>query len=139
MVKYIRLNLSNEAFNAAVPEGTNGVYTLHVINSNNTPMPLSRLLGTDHNGILYIGSAPSRTLQERLADFRKTVLPRYKTSSHDAAAHYTDNSEINSIFPIDMLAFSIQESNDADTLETRLIKEYRNQYGEIPPLNSQNK
>ena len=94
MKNYLRVDMSNDDFNNAIPEGKNGVYLLHVINSNNVAMPIDRLLGKDNDGILYIGSAPKRTLRERLADFRKSVLPQYDSAAHDAGTYYKQHSRI---------------------------------------------
>lgn len=117
-------------------KGRQGIYFLHSLDEKGQPRPTQRLLGTDEEGVLYIGTTRGRTLSERLADFRKTVLPGYKGTGHIAGRKYKQLPNLMEKFPYDTLAFSIRVCEDPPKEESLAIKEYKNRFGEKPPLNS---
>lgn len=134
MSNYIRINDKN--FNEYIPKGSVGIYFLHTLDDNGRPLQLSRLLAVDQEGILYIGTTKGRTLSERLADFRKTVLPGYKGSGHIAGRKYNKLPNLQKAFPQSTLAFSIRPCDDPPAEESKAIRDYINNFGEKPPLNS---
>lgn len=113
-----------------------GVYKIHVLASNGGPEPINRVLGTDEEGVLYIGSTPERTLQERLTDFRKTVDPNYKTKSHVAGRRYNKIGNLKERYPIDSLAITYEIVDNPSEREDELKDEYQSKFGEVPPLNA---
>ncbi|GAF79996.1 unnamed protein product, partial [marine sediment metagenome] len=82
MNKDIYMNLFDENLENEPNAAKNGVYTIRAINPDGTTRTLSRVAGKDSDGILYIGEASDRTLFERVCDFRKTILRKYKSENH---------------------------------------------------------
>ncbi|MBW6479930.1 MAG: hypothetical protein K0B37_10915 [Bacteroidales bacterium] len=130
-MKYLRI--TDQAFHDDI-QGRQGIYFLHSLDEYGKPKPTQRLLGTDEEGILYIGTTKGRTLSERLADFRKTVLK--KSESHIAGRKYKQIPILMKNYPDSSLAFSFIECEDPPARESDAIREYINRFGEKPPLNS---
>jgi hypothetical protein len=116
-------------------EHDQGVYYYHAVDLNLKPKPINRVLKTDPLGILYIGHTPGRRLAERIADFRKCVLPGYKGSGHSAGRTYKSINKLAQAFPPDTIAVRVVVSKDKE-LEKKLINEYKQEFGEVPPLSS---
>ena len=97
---------------------------------------MPRLLKQDKGGILYIGATPKRTLYERISDFRNCVLPDTKGDAHTAGRKYNELDALKEKYPHTQLAISVQVSGKPEELEKKLIEKYRQEFGELPPLNS---
>lgn len=119
-----------------IPPYSHGIYFLHSLDDNGMPVPTQRLLGSEPEGILYIGTTKGRTLSERLADFRKTVLPGYKGTGHIAGRKYNKLQRFQERFPVESLAFSIRICDDPEKEESLEIEKNKQKFGEKPPLNS---
>ena len=132
-MKYLRI--TDAAFHDEI-EGRQGIYFLHSLDEHGKPKPTNRLLGTDMEGVLYIGTTKGRTLSERLADFRKTVLPGYKGSGHIAGRKYNKLPVLQKAFPYNTLAFSFRICVNPPAEEDKEIESYKQRFGEKPPLNS---
>jgi len=96
------------------------------------PHTLPRVLNKDEDGILAIGK--SNNLKKRLKQFWETV--NGKSSEHAEGITYYD-LYFDKIFPPSELEFSFKEvpDKDVDVEEARLLGEYEEKYGELPPLN----
>ena len=110
---------------------TGGVYILKCGDDN--PIPINRLLGTDSEGILYIGKADSFT--NRVAELKKSISPQYKSGSHECGSRYKSHSHIQGAFPYEKLYLSLVSSTDPRSTESDLLQQYEKTFGELPPLN----
>jgi len=136
-----------------------GIYQLHATDDKGEFIPLSRLLGVDPNGILYIGT--SAVVQDRAANLRKSICAAYKKidpSKYEAqpfsdfGCHQTGKKiarlpRLVDRFPLTSLCLTIERySGNSDelenngyghfSLEEKLLQEYEQKYGEKPALNS---
>jgi len=113
-----------------------GVYKLHCLmsNDNNRFVPINRILGTDMEGVLYIGkTGPGLS---RIGDLIKALSPEYKSLSHHAGIRYAKNRKLQENFPFERLCVTFIPSEDPDRLEHEEIQNYFQQFGEVPPLNA---
>jgi excinuclease UvrABC nuclease subunit len=110
-----------------------GVYKIYSLNDNNNARPLQRLLGTDQEGLLYIGK--SENLNDRVRMLWRVLQPNYKATAHTFGMNYKSLQVIRDAFPLDTLAIEFEENNMAKTYEKTIIETYRQKYGEVPPLN----
>lgn len=78
----IKDEISGDLFN------NRGVYLIYAFDGKDRPIPVNRACGVDETGLLYIGTALKRGIGARLADFRKTVLPHWKSNPHIAGRKY---------------------------------------------------
>ncbi len=136
-----------------------GIYRLHATDSHGNFIPLSRALGVDPNGILYIGT--SEVIQDRAANLKKSVCAAYKIIDPakygnliygDIGSHQTGKKIVKipkfvEHFPLSGLCLTVERylgaANDLKTkdyghfvLEKQLLQDYERKYGEKPPLNS---
>ena len=111
-----------------------GVYKLFCMHGVEKK-PINRLLGTDDNGILYIGQ--TQCFLNRVIDLKTSISREYENQNHDAGNRYNANSKIAEMFPYDELYVELFVNNDPVTLERKEINEYINKFGELPPLNRQ--
>jgi hypothetical protein len=136
-----------------------GIYRLHATGSDGSFLPISRLLGVDPNGVLYIGT--SVVVQDRAASLKKSICAAYKKVDPqtygdqtfiDVGSHQTGKKIVRlpkfvAKFPLSTLCLTVEKykgnDNDLETtssghfsLEEKLLREYKNEYGEKPALNS---
>jgi len=133
-MEYIRF--TDKDFYRTIPAIKRGVYKIYSLDKNDKPRPINRLLGTDTTGVLYIGCSQDRSLHERLADGIKAFSPVYKSCPHSGGKKYTSMPKVQSEFPYSSLAISFEISDEPRKRESELIDEYRQIFGEEPPLNS---
>ncbi len=132
--KFIKLNNVE-----SIPNDIFGVYKLHYVNSKSiTALPLTRLFKNDKEGVLYIGSTKTSTLRTRLKRLRYTILNPDKPAQHIAGENYNRVSIIKKKIPFHNLAVSyrITDYNQKMIEEKKEIASYKNEFGEVPPLNS---
>ena len=108
-----------------------GVYILRC--GNEKPIITKRLLANDESGTLYIGKAGS--FINRVAELKKSISPKYKSGSHECGARYKSHSGISNAFPYEQLYVNLAASDEPRAAESKLLKEYEEKYGELPPLN----
>ena len=131
-------------------------YQLHALDEHGEFRGLSRLLGIDPEGILYIGK--SKTVQPRIANLRKSVCAAYrkvggkiyeKLVYMDFGAHQTGKKIVTmprfvEFFPFERLCLTVEPCwgrkegkgvVDPADLEAQLQQAYMARYGENPPLN----
>lgn len=134
-MNYFKLETTD--FDDSIPTGCRGVYKLVSLDESGHPIPVPRFLGTDPDGILYIGCSPQRTLRERIADLIKATHPRYKGGSHIFGRKYKRIAVVlDNRFPFNSLALSFEVAEDPLSTERKMIDEYRARFGEEPPFNS---
>ena len=106
---------------------------------------INRLLGTDCEGILYIGA--SSHLPNRMSQLKTAISARYGVGrytnywAHVAGAKFTQ--PVRSLFPFEHLRVEIFPCNPNTpgqpaahfVEEATLMRAYILQYGEAPPLN----
>lgn len=120
-----------------IPE-KNGVYIIYSLNKKHKPNHIQRVLGKDPKGIIYIGSAPKQKLRVRLNNFRLCVLPQYKTTNHSGGKRYKRLKSFQKKFPISTLAFTYIVTKVAKKTEKKMLEDYCQKFGEVPPLNNSN-
>ena len=117
-----------------------GIYQISVADKSNSPIPINRLIGTDPLGILYIGrsgfrrSPNKRTIANRIREFLNKKHSGYDSyviakTALDKIAQYSDHHLQVRIFPINV-------DDEIESSESRIIYEYVEIYGELPPCNS---
>lgn len=112
-----------------------GAYKLVAIEDGNR-MPIGRLLGTDNEGILYLGKADS--FKTRVIELKKSITEGFISSAHECRARYKTSELIREKFPHKNLWIQLIPSDTAIVKESELLKEYIAKYGEAPPLNARN-
>jgi hypothetical protein len=127
------IKLSNNFFWQTIPSKP-GVYHIYSLDPKNKPKKLQRLIGKDEEGILYIGK--SENLRERLRMLWRVLNPDLNATAHTFGEKYNTYQVLKSNFPLNTLAIKFRCSNNAKELEIKLIDEYINIFGEVPPFNS---
>jgi hypothetical protein len=92
---------------------------------------VSRVLSIDPNGTLYIGKANS--FKERVIGLKKSII--YKSNAHDFGIRYYRNIQFQNKFPVESLYVALLQSDTPFETEQQLLKEYLNDFGELPPFN----
>ena len=110
-----------------------GVYKVIAVDSGQRT-PINRLLGTDDQGVLYIGKAT--TFIDRVIDLKKSISPDYNGTAHTCGRRYKATPNIAKHFPFDKLHIELIQSTTPDDLEKKLLNDYMQTFGEVPPLNA---
>ena len=126
------ISLADNTFWDEIPE-TAGVYFIHSY-YNGHPTRLNRVLGTDEEGLLYIGK--SENLRERLRMLWRVLNPKLKATAHTFGTKYNNNKKLREAFPLKSLYVSYRTTSEPKTLEFELLDKYFSKYGEVPPFNS---
>lgn len=111
-----------------------GVYKIYLYSSNG-PITINRFLGGDNSGLIYIGAAEKTTLKYRLENFLRTLDPENKTNSHSGGNKIKGNQEIKKFISKHVLMYDVITTASAKFDEKEEIKNYKDQFGEVPPLN----
>jgi hypothetical protein len=109
-----------------------GIYQLRCVDGAGVPITIARLNNNDPDGIIYIGS--SDNLRKRLKGFWRTIEIRDR-SRHAAAWTYCSFG-YDSIFPPNQIEFTYQVTRNKVTTEFGLLLNYRKEFMDLPPLNS---
>ena len=127
------LKFINDKFNLDVPTES-GIYIIYSIFEDGKPQSLPRVLKVDSTGILYIGK--SKNLNDRLRMLFRVLNPKkYKTNGHTFGKNYNSSTRLKEAFPIDNLVFKYTLAKDYSELEKSKLKNYFDEFGEVPPLN----
>jgi hypothetical protein len=110
-----------------------GVYFIYSYN-NQIPIRINRVLGTDVEGLLYIGK--SINLRERLRMLWRVLNPKQNATAHTFGTKYNKNKNLRETFPLNSLYVSFIITTEPQILESELLDKYFLQYGEVPPFNS---
>ena len=116
------------------------VYKIRLINENNKPVEIGRLVKTDTGGIPSIGETGN--LERRRNQFIKGV----KTGGELITKKRGGHSSANKIFvlkkkgimniELSNIQYSYCETMDHKQVEGKIIRNYVKNYGETPPFNS---
>lgn len=110
-----------------------GVYKIIAVRDG-APIPVNRFLGTDEEGVLYIGKATS--FVQRVIHLKQSIAPNYNGTAHICGRRYKSNSNIAKLFPYEVLHIELIQSDTPRELEMKLLNEYATVFGEVPPLNA---
>jgi hypothetical protein len=111
-----------------------GIYIIYSILEDGKPQFIPRVLKVDSKGILYIGK--SKNINERLRMLFRVLNPeKYKTSGHTFGKNYNSSCRLKEAFPVDKLVFKYTLAKNYSELEKIELKNYFNEFGEVPPLN----
>lgn len=127
------IRIEPEDFHIDIPE-QGGVYWIYSLDDNDIPCPINRILDTDYNGVLYIGE--SGNLRERLRMLWRVLNPDYGATAHPFGMNYNSLPELRLRFPLHTLAIEWEVNANHKDYETQLISDYRQHFGEVPPLNA---
>ena len=133
----ILLQISNMDFGNTIfkyYKNRGGVYKIIAIEDGER-IPVNRFLGTDTEGVLYIGKATS--FINRVIDLKKSIAPPpYKGTSHICGRRYKSIPSIAAKFPYELLYVEFFLNYTPEVKERELLTEYINRFGEVPPLNA---
>jgi excinuclease UvrABC nuclease subunit len=110
-----------------------GVYKIYSLDVEGNPLPLQRVLGADVDGVLYIGKTSN--LKNRLRMLWRALNPDYLATGHTFGVNYKQLEIIRHAFPLQTLAVDYEVTTHYGERETELIEQYRQQFGEVPPMN----
>jgi len=139
--KLIKLNIDGGDFKNLLKEkyqNQKGVYTLHILEKNNTPKIIDRIFGKDNRGIIYIGMASN--LVNRVSDLQKAIMSNsdHSLTSPKIYGHAQSGKKffrIRKRIAVDSLYVKVYISEDPKRNEAHMLENYVATYGELPPLN----
>ena len=105
-----------------------GIYILY---SNKS---ISRALGIDDDGVLYIGKGILTDLAKPRIGTLVNSLNNTATY-HEAGVRYHQIPQYKEKFPLEGLKLKVELFEDARNEEKNRLKEYLEKFGEYPPLN----
>ncbi|MBM3417509.1 MAG: hypothetical protein FJY17_01135 [Bacteroidetes bacterium] len=126
------ISLGDDGFWKRIPE-SGGIYFIYGY-KNKLPIKISRFLGIDNDGVLYIGK--SENLRERLRMLWRVLNPKLKATAHTFGTKYNNNKRLREAFPLKTLYVSYKITSEPKTLESELLDKYFLKFGEVPPFNS---
>jgi excinuclease UvrABC nuclease subunit len=115
-----------------------GVYKLIAFDKKGNIIPINRFIGTDQNGILYIGK--SKNLLKRMTKLRRGIINPEEEKGHIAIRRIKSIKNILNYIDITSLRISIdyiEFPESAKEFEKTLLNKYTEEFGERPPLNKQ--
>lgn len=130
-MKYISIDKKDFWYSIPADPGT---YTIIAFSDSKKPIALNRVGGIDKDGILYHGKTGN--IQDRLRMLWRTIQKDYKANAHPFGKRYKEFAILRKLFPISTLVVTCSIEKSPETAESKLIKDYVNKYGEVPPFNS---
>jgi hypothetical protein len=114
---------------------TPGVYKIYLL-SGNEPIHISRMCGIDQTGLLYIGSS-KHSVAYRLKCFLRSMSKERRQNNHSAGVKVLNSQVLRAFIGQGKLHFEcrITMNETAHDEEIKEIKDYREKFGEVPPLN----
>jgi len=112
-----------------------GIYTIFLCTMDGDPIGIQRLVEIDHSGLMYIGSSENTSIQYRLKCFLHSMDVNRKQNNHSGGLKICKNPNLQRFLDNKQLRFDFTVENEARNLERQLLKTYRNEFGEVPPLN----
>lgn len=125
---------------AAQVEGqkvNSGVYKLHCLDDSETEIEqMSRCLGIDEEGVIYIGKA--KELLSRVMDLRNSFFQKGNERAHICGRRYLNpaHEKFMSSFPVERLFVTLDFDENPERLEAEELYNYCRKFGETPPLNN---
>ena len=118
-----------------------GIYKLHCYKGNSKEyIPINRLLGTDSEGLLYIGCGKSLSLRVNFLMMALSAAAGKKgytdISKHSCGYKYR-NEKIQQVVPYENLYITVYPNIEKDpyVYEREELEYYENKFGEAPPFN----
>lgn len=105
----------------------NGVYRLL-----SPKKKINRLIGTDEEGIMYIGKGDILSSSTRVGKF-VNALKNTEQEHHGGSRYFTNL--IKAQYPIEDLMIHIRLVKDPEGQEKKELKAYLDTFGELPPFN----
>lgn len=128
--------ISNSKFWNAIQDDfadNGGLYKLYCVDENKKPIKAERILKPDNKGILYIGKATK--FLDRVITLKKALSPDHISDNHDCGVRYKNLNALKIKFPYEDLWVKLIGCKEIDIAEIKLLTEYENEFGELPPLN----
>ena len=94
--------------------------------------PIGRLLGDDNYGVLYIGKGVILSTASRVGKFINAL--NNTESRHNGGIRLNAPNILNK-FPIENLKVEITLTESPEELESNLLHQYNEEFGEMPPFN----
>lgn len=116
-----------------------GVYEIRAIDSKGVPIAISRLVGVDDLGVLYIGRSgyrhqkTERTIANRIREFLRQTHSGGVT--YERARQTLSQSQKFSDHRLQVRAMFVPDEK-IDSTERTLLHNYFSKHGEVPPCNS---
>jgi len=114
-----------------------GIYQIRAVTSSGKPIPVSRLVGVDPIGILYIGRSgfsSGRSIANRIGEF---VRQQHSGGiTYATAKEVLDKSSAYSRHSLQVRVKVLSTKKEIESAESRTLQEYFSKYGELPPCNS---
>ncbi len=116
-------------------DGGGGIYVIRCLSSgasieSGSFIPVSRIFGSDPDGILYIGMAKD---QGRLARLLESLDPRYNGKGHSDGKRYKADKRFEEHFPYADWVVELSGSKTPATTEAEYLNRYHSRHGELPP------
>lgn len=124
-------NLTNKKVIDEKADEKPGIYRIYWIKENN-PQTIERICKKDTSGLLYIGKTEG-TLQNRLNQFRCSAFKG--STNHSGALKYRKSNALRKLIKENELFAIIEPCNNATDKEKKELRNYIDQFGEVPPLN----
>ncbi len=114
-----------------------GIYQIRVVSSSGEPIAVSRLVGVDPLGIVYIGRSgydANRSIATRIGEFVK--------QHHSGGMTYARAKRILKKEPrfsghcLEVSVLFLSDKAAIESAESRTLLRYFAEYGELPPCNS---
>jgi hypothetical protein len=117
-----------------------GVYQIRVVTPSGEPISISRMVGVDSLGILYVGRSgyrhqrSKRTVANRIREFLRqqhsggVTYARAKDTLQRASQFSDHRLQVRAMFLPD---------EEIDAKESGILRDYFSRHGELPPCNSQ--
>jgi hypothetical protein len=112
-------------------------YRIALLDAAGVPLPLSRMLGIDRDGLLSIGKTTS--MESRRRQFVSGMTRCYGHSEGNLLHLLLRYSRLKEIVANATIVYQFVDAStdkEAKSAEARLLKDYLIRFGELPPLNS---
>lgn len=126
--------LNEETLNSYQSLNSAGVYKIY-LHSEGRPMAIPRVLKQDESGLLYIGQSGSNA-GYRLWCFLRSMNLNYRQHNHSGGMRIFQNQGLQELIASGELMFEFLPSLEPKKLEETHLTNYRNEFSEVPPLNS---
>lgn len=112
-----------------------GVYRIRRVDNNGDAISIQRFLGEDEEGIIAIGQ--TKNIKNRLRGFYKVVIEKKKYShSEGLTVHLLRGiAKFKEEIESSNFQYAFRKVENPKEEEKKLLKDYFEKYGEIPPLN----
>ncbi len=112
-----------------------GIYRIFLCTMDGDPIGIQRLIEFDPSGLIYVGSSENNSIQYRLKCFLHSMDVTRKQNNHSGGLKICNNPNLHRFLEKKQLRFDFIVKNEARNLERELLKSYRDEFGEVPPLN----